>query len=104
MLLSLLFLENWIGSFSRRKFFLLIIFSMYAGLISHWMEQELGRASESASTAEASSKALSLLTHMKGIFAGLLICLGACLAVGLVEALVGWKKRARVASSPAGLP
>ncbi len=77
---------------------------MYAGLISHWMEQELGRASESASTAEASSKALSLLTHMKGIFAGLLICLGACLAVGLVEALVGWKKRARVASSPAGLP
>ena len=66
---------------------------LFQGLIIRWMQRELGRANDGPASAEASSAALSLSTHMKGIFSGLLICLGFCLLVAAVEAFSGWNRR-----------
>ncbi len=67
---------------------------LFQGLIIRWMQRELGRANDGPASAEASSAALSLSTHMKGIFSGLLICLGFCLLVAAVEAFSGCKRTA----------
>ena len=57
------------------------------------MQQELGKVGNGHLSAEASSTTLSLFTHMKGLFAGLLICLGVCLLVAVVEVFLGFKRK-----------
>ena len=82
------------------------ISSNNAGLILRWMRDEVGRADADADaaggrSAEAANEVLSLSRHLRGIFLGLLIGLGAC-AVAFAAEMAKKKRKAHATSQALG--